>query len=280
MRFTSKTLVVAGLLATGAAVVAAAVADPATELAGVPAANTKSAGYAPASMLSPELGQIVVAQGSTRSRTRRAADLLLRLRQRRPRARRASRMMVPTPATPTTEAQKTEPDKNTYLVFKKGLQGADPSYDYGTHFLFQGHEGGSPRLHHADQPRRRRGAPRDAARDAGRRRQRRSPTIDGSTWDPWAKRLLFTTENPNAPTVLGDARLPVDGRRRLRRARPRRLRGHPGRLGRQHLDRRGHRRRRTRPGTTAKAPNSFVYRYVAEAPGRPRRTASSRCCRC
>ena len=26
----------------------------------------------------------------------------------------------------------------------KGLKGADPSYDYGTHFLFQGHETGSP----------------------------------------------------------------------------------------------------------------------------------------
>jgi hypothetical protein len=25
-------------------------------------------------------------------------------------------------------------------------------------------------------------------------------TIDGSTWDPWAKRLLLTTENINAPT--------------------------------------------------------------------------------
>ena len=24
----------------------------------------------------------------------------------------------------------------------RGLKGADPDYDYGTHFLFQGHEGG------------------------------------------------------------------------------------------------------------------------------------------
>ena len=50
--------------------------------------------------------------------------------------------MVPIGA--TKEAHKTEPDKNTYLVFKQGLTGADPSYDYGTHFLFQGHESGSP----------------------------------------------------------------------------------------------------------------------------------------
>jgi len=36
----------------------------------------------------------------------------------------------------------------------------------------------------------------------------------------------------------------ANGRGRLRRARPRRLRGHPGRLRRQPVDRRGHRRRR------------------------------------
>ena len=41
------------------------------------------------------------------------------------------------------EATKTEPDKNTYLNID-GQGGADASYDYGTHFLFQGHENGSP----------------------------------------------------------------------------------------------------------------------------------------
>ncbi len=35
-------------------------------LTNVPAANTKSDGYSPASRLSPELRQVVVAQGSTR----------------------------------------------------------------------------------------------------------------------------------------------------------------------------------------------------------------------
>ena len=48
----------------------------------------------------------------------------------------------------------------------------DPDYDYGTHFLYQGHEAAASvtaraGLHHAHQPRRRRRAPRDAARDAG-----------------------------------------------------------------------------------------------------------------
>ena len=48
----------------------------------------------------------------------------------------------------TAEAQKTEPDKNTYLVLS-GQKGADPAFDYGTHFVFQGHEAGRARLHHA-----------------------------------------------------------------------------------------------------------------------------------
>jgi hypothetical protein len=41
--------------------------------------------------------------------------------------------------THNVEATKTEPDKNTYLVLDH-LAGADPNYDYGHHFLFQGHE--------------------------------------------------------------------------------------------------------------------------------------------
>jgi hypothetical protein len=39
------------------------------------------------------------------------------------------------------EASKTEPDKNTYLVLDH-QKGPDPDYDYGRHFLFQGHETG------------------------------------------------------------------------------------------------------------------------------------------
>src|SRR3954454_23006102 len=49
--------------------------------------------------------------------------------------------MVPLPPS-TAEKTKSEPDKNTYLVFKTGLSGPDHAYDYGRHFLFQGHEGG------------------------------------------------------------------------------------------------------------------------------------------
>jgi hypothetical protein len=101
---------------------------------------------------------------------------------------------VPLPgATAPFEAQKTEPDKNTYLVFKDGLKGADPNYDYGTEFLFQGHEAGAPgyitRVNlDAD------GAHRVtllATKDVA---GHDLPDFDGSTWDPWAQRLLFTAE--------------------------------------------------------------------------------------
>src|SRR6266542_2509380 len=138
-----KKLAIGGVLVLGAVAAAVAIASPATDLTAVPAANTKSAGYAPASVLSPELAQIAVAQGSTKVESPSTEvsyygydnDVL---------GPGGQPLMVPTPVTPATEAHKTEPDKNTYLVFEQGLTGADPAYNDGTHFLFQGHEAGSP----------------------------------------------------------------------------------------------------------------------------------------
>ena len=37
---------------------------------------------------------------------------------------------------------RTEPDENTYLVLNQNPGGPTPGYDYGEHFLFQGHENG------------------------------------------------------------------------------------------------------------------------------------------
>src|SRR4029453_6177328 len=109
--------------------------------------------------------------------------------------------MVPTPANPATEAQKTEPDKNTYLAFGNGLAGADPSYDYGRHFLFQGHEAGVDGAGYIT----RINLDADAEHRVTLLATEDSngdplSTIDGSTWDPWAKRILLTTENDEAPT--------------------------------------------------------------------------------
>src|SRR5262245_32163903 len=105
--------------------------------------------------------------------------------------------MVPAPGdTQTTihnvEANKTEPDKNTYLVLE-GQNGPDPDYDYGQRFLFQGHEAGLngyvTRINlDADDDHR---ITLFAFED---RNGVALPVFDGSTWDPWAQRVLFTAE--------------------------------------------------------------------------------------
>ncbi|HSR94830.1 MAG TPA: hypothetical protein VLK56_08180 [Solirubrobacterales bacterium] len=256
----------AGALCIGAAVPAGGMASPGLTLTGVPTANTRSDGNSPASKLSPELDQFTVAQGATRLENPSPLtsyygydnDVL---------GPAGEPQMVPIPANPATEAKKTEPDKNTYLVFKKGLDGADPGYDYGTHFLFQGHEGGAGGAGYitrinldADADHR---VTLLATADVG---GKPLATIDGSTWDPWAKRLLFTTENPSAPIYAATPNFPsavVD------------VSGALGRGGYEGIqddsdgniwiveDVGGS----SKPGTTAKRPNSFVYRYVPVHPG-------------
>jgi hypothetical protein len=98
------------------------------------------------------------------------------------------------------EASKTEPDKNTYLKLEDQT-GADLSYDYGKNFLFQGHESGfknasGDRVAYltrinldADI------AHRVTLLATTDRVGNPLPAIDGSTWNPFAKRLLFTSEN-------------------------------------------------------------------------------------
>src|SRR5215471_172156 len=95
------------------------------------------------------------------------------------------------------EASKTEPDKNTYLVLF-GQTGADPTYDYGTHFLYQGHETGQAgyitRINlDAD------GAHKVTIMASKDRTGAPIAAIDGSTWDPFAQRLVFTTESSSGP---------------------------------------------------------------------------------
>jgi hypothetical protein len=90
--------------------------------------------------------------------------------------------------------------------------------------------------------------------------------IDGTTWDPFAQRLLFTTENAGAPTYSATPGYPshvVD------------VSGALGRGGYEGIqddsdgniwiveDIGG----ASKPATTARQPNSFVYRYVPATPG-------------
>jgi len=236
----------------------------------VASANVKAAGYSPPDVLSPELRQTMVAQGSMRlDGAQDPVGWYGYINDAPSPDNAALPQMVGTPASPA-EAQKTEPDKNTYLVLDHQT-GADPKYDYGTHFLFQGHEVGGlvsgkkesliTRINlDADSAHR---VTLLAATDSG---GKPIAGIDGSTWDPWAKRLLFTTENSTAPTYAATATYPSTVTD---------VSGALGRGGYEGIqddsagniwiveDVGGS----NRPGTTAKRPNSFLYRYVPKQRG-------------
>jgi len=271
-------LVRGGVIAAmaGTAIIGVAVAANGAEASGVsltnvPTANQKAEGYAPASRLSTELVGRVLAQGSTLVENPSALTSTYGYDNDVTTAG-GFPQMLPTKTNPNTEAQKTEPDKNTFLVFKDGLTGADSSYNYGTHFLFQGHEGGAggnsyiTRINmDADAAHR---VTLLATNDANGNPIK---TIDGSTWDPFARRLLFTTENANNPTYAAWPGYPstvtdVSG-----------ALGRGGYEGIQN-DRDGNiwivediggafKTTSTGASTTAKRPNSFLYRYVPASPG-------------
>lgn len=262
-RLSLSAVAVAATVAALAATVTAAPHDG-PSLTNVQTANTKSDGYSPATKLSPELSATVVAQGSTKVENPTALasyygyfnDVLNSA---------GEPQMLPTP-TMNTEAQKSEPDKNTYLVFNH-LAGADHSYDYGRHFLFQGHELGVDGASYITRI--------NLDADAAQRVTLLATTdssgapiapIDGSTWDPWAHRLLFTTESASAPTYSATPNYPSTVTD---------ISGALGRGGYEGIqndsagniwiveDSGGS----FKPGTTAKLPNSFVYRYVPRRPG-------------
>ncbi len=257
----------AAVLAVATAMIATAGATlPATlSLTSVQSASTRSAGYAPSSKLSPELEQVVVAQGSTPVENPTTLtsyygydnDVLNVAGQ---------PQMVPTPANPK-EAHKTEPDKNTYLVFKNGLSGADPHYYYGTHFLFQGHEGGAGGAGYITRV----NLDADAAHRVTILATQDSmgnqiATIDGSTWDPFAKRLLFTTESAGAPTYAATPGYPSQVTD---------ISGAIGRGGYEGIqdDSKGNLwidediGGSNKTGTKARQPNSYIFRYVPAKPG-------------
>jgi hypothetical protein len=187
-----RTLAAAAATAVAAATVTAgmATAQNGLHLSDVPTANPKAPGLTAPNRLSAELMEVARAQGSTTVENPRdgvgyygydSVD--------------NDPTLMPTTAAGSTtpaEAHKSEPDKNTYLVLK-GQKGPDTGYDYGTHFLFQGHESGKPgyvtRVNlDADAAHR---VTVMATKDAD---GNALPDFDGSTWDPFAKKLLFTAE--------------------------------------------------------------------------------------
>jgi hypothetical protein len=164
---------------------------------GVANANPKTAGIAYPDVLTPELIETRIMQGATKLENGSALLPFYGFNGDGP--------MLPAPGAvqmpgSNVEATKTEGDKNTYLIVT-GQIGPDPTYDYGTHFIFQGHELGTTdpstgqtagyitRVNlDADFAHR---VTLFAAYDVN---GNNVPEIDGSTWDPFCRRLLFTKE--------------------------------------------------------------------------------------
>ena len=181
---TASSLAVVAALATGGAANAAA----GFGLTGVPRANPSGPGRTTPNTLSPELAEVIRAQGSNVLENARdgvgyygydSVD--------------NTPPLMPVGSTP--EAHKTEPDKNTYLVLK-GQTGPDATYDYGTHFLFQGHEssdstssGYVTRINlDAD------AAHRVTLLSTRDDQNGKLPNFDGSTYNPVTGKLMLTAE--------------------------------------------------------------------------------------
>jgi hypothetical protein len=190
----------AGAIAIVASATLSGAASPG--LTGVPNAQPKSPGFSEPNVISPELALIERARGSMKLENGTADIPYYGYDGDGPQL--PAPGDVPTP-THKVEATKSEPDKNTYLVLQN-QKGADPSYDYGTHFLFQGHELGLGYITRVN-------LDADVAHRVTLLATKDSAgapiaTIDGSTWDPFAQKLIFTTES-NSVTGAYQASLDV-----------------------------------------------------------------------
>jgi hypothetical protein len=171
-----------------------------------------------------------------------------------------------------SDDSRTEPDENTYLILDHNPGGPTPDYDYGRRFLFQGHENSGDRAHitrinldvaHPDH-RITLLTPVDANGLTG------FNSIDGSTWDPFSRTLLFTEEAGSNGGVIemGADFDPNTGAG----AGLRTLYGSLGRGGYEgiHPDDRGNILIIEDAGGTTvnfgRNPNSFVYRFIPTDP--------------
>jgi hypothetical protein len=172
----------------------------------------------------------------------------------------------------------TEPDENTYLVLRRNPGGPEAGFDYGRHFLFQGHENGSPNAYITR-------INLDVPRGDSHRITLLTPinpatgttgfgSIDGSTYDPFTRTMLFTQE---AGTSGGVIQVALDWPPQVNA-----LDAFLGKAGYEgiHSDDKGNlyliedtggaTSNTTSPVNLNKGrqPNSFVYRYVPNNPKR------------
>jgi Alkaline phosphatase PhoX len=174
------------------------------------------------------------------------------------------------------EATKTEPDENTYLVLDHNPGGPTLGYDYGRRFLIQGHENSGDLAYvtrinlDIQDPAHRITLLTPVGADG----KTHFNSIDGSTWNPFTKTLLFTQERGAAGGVI---QITMDWPNTITT-----LNGIIGQAGYEgiHPDDRGNllliedaggvsvRVDPTNPSSpkAAKQPNSFVYRFVPKDP--------------
>jgi hypothetical protein len=99
---------------------------------------------------------------------------------------------------------RTEPDQNAYLVTNSNPGGPTAGYDYGTHFLIQGHENGASKAYltrinlDITDPEHRITLLNEPLENGSTGLS----SIDGSSYDPFNGLLLFTSEAGNAGHVI------------------------------------------------------------------------------
>jgi hypothetical protein len=99
---------------------------------------------------------------------------------------------------------RTEPDENTYLVLDHNPGGPTEGYDYGRHFLFQGHENSGDLAYltrinlDVSNPDHRVTLLAPPGQDG----LTHFNSIDGSCWNPFTQTLLFTQERGSAGGVI------------------------------------------------------------------------------
>lgn len=165
---------------------------------------------------------------------------------------------------------RTEPDENTYLVLDHNPGGPTEGYDYGRHFLFQGHENSGDlafitRINlDVSNPDHRVTLLTPPGEDG----LTHFNSIDGSCWNPFTQTMLFAQERSTTGGVIEIA-ADFDGSTNSG------LRTHYGSMGRGgyegiHPDDQGNLLIVEDVGGVlfgfAKNPNSFVYRFVPTTP--------------
>jgi hypothetical protein len=147
---------------------------------GVPAANKKSIGTS-ANIIGPEFATRVLAQGA--DPLENPSGVITKFGR------------LNDGGAPDKQGTLTEPDENTFLVLDHNPGGPSAGFDYGRHFLFQGHENGSPgayitriNLDVSGPHRITLLTPGDSNGTTG------FGSIDGSSFNPFTNTLLFTQE--------------------------------------------------------------------------------------